>query len=191
MIFSRPNSVCPEPVEGLPCFPKVRKRGSASTSSAQTVICILAIGLLTTPVLAKDRLGAWQSWAAFKDPETPRCYAIGAPDKSSGDGGYLSVGFWPKRKVGHQLYVHLSRERSANAGITLSAGGRRFRLETKGNSGWAKDRAMDMAIIAAMRSSNALSIESIGKNGGAIVDAYALRGAASAIDAAALGCVER
>jgi hypothetical protein len=91
--------------------------------------------------------------------------------------------------VGHQVYVRLSRERSSNGGITLTAGGRRFRLVAKGNGGWAKDRTMDMAIIAAVRASRSMSVESIGKNGGAIVDAYALRGAASAIDAAALGCV--
>jgi hypothetical protein len=151
---------------------------------------LLLLGLLAaSPVLAKDRLGAWQSWAAFKDPELPRCYAIGGPEHDVSKGGYLSVGFWPKRGVSHQVYVRLSRERSSNAGITLSAGGRRFRLAAKGNGGWAKDRAMDMAIIAAMRSSNAVSIESLGRNGGIIVDAYALRGAASAIDAAALGCV--
>jgi hypothetical protein len=150
---------------------------------------ILLLAIFSTPLLAKDRLGSWQSWAAFKDPETPRCYAIGAPDKTSGGGGYLSVGFWPKRGVEHQVYVRLSSERSSNGGITITAGGRRFRLVTKGNGGWAKDRAMDMAIIAAIRSAQSMSVESIGKNGGIIVDAYALRGAASAIDAAALGCV--
>jgi hypothetical protein len=150
---------------------------------------VLLLILCATPILAKDRLGAWQSWAAFKDPETPRCYAIGAPEDAASAGGYLSFGFWPKRGVGHQVYVRLSRERSSNGGITLTAGGRRFRLVAKGNGGWAKDRAMDMAIIAAVRASRSMSVESIGKNGGTIVDAYALRGAASAIDAAALGCV--
>ena len=154
-------------------------------------ICVLAVLLISAPLLAKDRLGAWQSWAAFKDAETPRCYAIGAPEESSGEGGYLSVGFWPKRGVGHQIYVRLSRERSSNGGITLSAGGRRFRLVPKGNGGWAKDRTMDLAIIAAIRSSQSMSIESVGRNGGNIIDAYALRGAASAIDAAALGCAGR
>jgi hypothetical protein len=150
---------------------------------------VLLLILLAPPLLAKDRLGAWQSWAAFKDPETPRCYAIGAPEDPTSEGGYLSVGFWPKRGVAHQVYVRLSRERSSNGGITLSAGGRRFRLVTKGNGGWAKDRAMDMAIIAAIRASRSMSVESTGKNGGVIIDAYALRGAASAIDAAAMGCV--
>ena len=152
---------------------------------------IFAVALIATPALAKERLGAWQSWAAFRDAETPRCYAIGAPDESSGEGGYVSVGFWPKRGSGHQVYVHLSRERSTNSGITLSAGGRRFRLIAKGNSGWARDRQTDMAIIAAIRSSQSLSITSMARDGRTIVDAYATRGAASAIDAAALGCAGR
>ena len=152
---------------------------------------LLVLALVATPALAKERLGAWQSWAAFRDAEAPRCYAIGAPDESSGEGGYVSVGFWPKRGLGHQVYVHLSRERSTNSGITLSAGGRRFRLIAKGNSGWAKDRQTDMAIIAAIRSSQSLSIASMARDGHTSVDAYATRGAASAIDAAALGCAGR
>lgn len=154
-------------------------------------LLLLAAALAATPALAKERLGAWQSWAAFRDAETPRCYAIGAPDETSGERGYVSVGFWPKRGLGHQIYVHLSRERSTNSGITLSAGGRRFRLIAKGDYGWAKDRQTDMAIIAAIRSAQSLSITSVARDGRTIVDAYATRGAASAIDAAALGCAGR
>jgi hypothetical protein len=142
--------------------------------------------IAAAPLLAKERLGAYQSWAAFKDAEVPRCYAIGSPDESSGTGGYVSVGFWPKRGLSHQLNVRLSSTRSSDAGITLSVGGRRFQLTADGNIGRAKDRAMDLAIIAAMRSSQSMSVQSSG-----ITDAYALRGAASAIDAAALGCAAK
>jgi hypothetical protein len=152
---------------------------------------LLFAALIAAPALAKDRLGAWQSWAAFRDVETPRCYAIGAPEESSGEGGYVSVGFWPAKGLGHQLFVQLSRDRSSNSGITLSAGGRRFRLIASGNSGWAKDRQTDMAIIAAIRSSQSLSVTSVARDGRTIVDAYATRGAASAIDAAALACTRR
>ena len=155
-------------------------------------LALAAILLIAAaPLPAKERLGAYQSWAAFKDAEIPRCYAIGSPDESSGTGGYVSVGFWPKRGLSHQLYVRLSRARSDNAGIRLSVGGRRFQLAADGNTGRAKDRAMDLAIIAAMRSAGSLSIQSTGVNGGTITDAYALRGAASAIDAAALGCATK
>lgn len=150
-----------------------------------------ALVLLATPLLAKDRLGAYQDWAAFKDPEVPRCYAIGSPEETNGaktgGGGYVSVGFFPKSGLTHQIYVRLSRPRSANAGITLTVGGRRFALKPDGNGGWARDRTSDLAIVAAIRASQSLSVQSSGP-GGNIIDAYALRGAASAIDAAALGC---
>ena len=153
---------------------------------------LLCAAALAAPLAAKDRLGVFQGWAAFRDPATPRCYAISAPEETIGTptrNGYLSIGFWPKRQITHQIYVRLSRERSSNSGITLSAGGRRFRLKVEGSSGWATDRRMDLAIIAAIRSATSLSVESIGRNGRSIVDAYSLRGAPSAIDAAALGCV--
>jgi hypothetical protein len=155
---------------------------------------LLCAAALAVPLAAKDRLGVYQGWAAFRDPAASRCYAISAPEETVGKptvDGYLSIGFWPKRRVTHQIYVRLSRERSTNSGITLSAGGRRFRLKVDGSSGWATDRRMDFAIIAAMRSATSLSVESIGRNGRSIVDAYSLRGAPSAIDAAALGCVAK
>lgn len=155
---------------------------------------LITAAIVAAPAIAKDRLGVYQGWAAFRDPETPRCYAITAPEETVGTAtrkAYISVGFWPKRGVSHQVYVRLSRERSTNSIITLSAGGRRFRMKGEGSNGWATDRRMDLAIIAAMRSATSLSVESIGRDGRSIVDAYALRGAPSAIDAAALGCVSK
>jgi hypothetical protein len=149
------------------------------------------LALAPCPVIARDSLGIYQNWAAFKDAETPRCYAIAQPEQRISGAtrpGYFSVGFWPKKKVSHQIYVSLSRDRSANSAITVSVGGRRFRLRSAIEGGWASDRRMDVAIIAAMRTSESVSVESVGRDGRAIVDAYALRGAPSAIDAAALGC---
>jgi hypothetical protein len=158
---------------------------------AEFALAALALGCAASPVDARDRLGIYQSWAAFKDPETPRCYAIAAPESrisGSTRPGYFSIGFWPRKGVKHQIYVSLSRDRSSNSGVTISAGGRRFRLKATPTGGWATGRQMDVAVVAAIRSSASLSVESIGRDGRAIVDAYSLRGAPSAIDAAALGC---
>ena len=164
-------------------------------SAGKHMLLMFALTLAAAaPLAAKDRLGVYQGWAAFRDPETPRCYAISEPDETVGPptrAAYVSIGFWPKRSVTHQLYVRLSRDRSANSGVTLTAGGRRFRLKANSNAAWAADRRMDLAIIAAIRSATSLSIETIGRDGRSIVDAYALRGAPSAIDAAALGCAVR
>lgn len=157
----------------------------------KTALWLLTILAFATPLSAKDRLGVYQSWAAFRDPATPRCYAISAPDetlRTPTQPAFLSVGFWQKSGITHQIYVRLSRNRSDESGVTLSAGGRRFRLKASGDTAWATDRRMDLAIVAAMRSAMSLSIETIGKDGRSIVDAYSLRGAPSAIDAAALGC---
>ena len=53
---------------------------------------------------------------------------------------------------------------------------------------WAADARGDATIIAAMRSASSMSIQTRDAQGRAFADAYALRGAATAIDAAALGC---
>jgi hypothetical protein len=153
-----------------------------------------AAALFAVPVAAKERLGIYQNWAAFKDAETPRCYAIAQPEQrisGSQRPGYFSVGFWPKKGATHQIYISLSRDQSSNSSTNISVGGRRFRLKSNPSGGWAPDRRTDLAIISAMRTSASLSVESIGRDGRAIVDAYSLRGAPSAIDAAALGCAAR
>ena len=46
----------------------------------------------------------------------------------------------------------------------------------------------DLAIITAMRAGRSLSVEALGAGGRPFADVYALAGAATAIDAAAVGC---
>jgi hypothetical protein len=61
---------------------------------------------VAAPLSAKDRLGVYQGWAAFRDPETPRCYSISEPDETIRPptrAAYVSIGFWPKRNVTNQL----------------------------------------------------------------------------------------
>ncbi|MBA4748237.1 MAG: hypothetical protein H2056_05950 [Sphingopyxis sp.] len=150
--------------------------------------------LLAAPALgqgARTALGIFESWGAFRDAKTARCYAIAAPQASAGRGqvrGYASVGFWPKSRIRQQLYVRLTRPRAANAELRLTLGELRFVLTGNGVHGWAQDARMDAAIVAAMRSSTRMVVESSGADGRRIADRYALRGAATAIDAAALGC---
>jgi hypothetical protein len=70
----------------------------------------------------------------------------------------------------------------------VSIAGRRFRLTANRSDGWSQDKRMDAAIVAAIRSAKSMTVESTGRDGEAIVDAYLLRGAATAIDSASLGC---
>ncbi|GAB5481042.1 MAG: hypothetical protein Pars92KO_07990 [Parasphingorhabdus sp.] len=157
-------------------------------AAALTAICFAT---LSVPIAAKDSLGVFNSWGAFRDPAVPRCYAIAESEDIRGKAerkSYASVGFWPRRNVRAQFHVRLSRDRSTNSRVMVGIGGRRFQLTANRSDGWSQDKRMDAAIIAALRSANSMTIESTGRDGKPIVDAYLLRGAATAIDAASLGC---
>ena len=151
--------------------------------------------LLALPVLVATAppaaLGIFGGWGAFRDPATPRCYAIASPTATIGRGQvkpYASGGYWPRQRIRGQFYIRLSKERGAGRELRLRVGSRRFILTGNGVHGWAGDARMDAAIIAAIRTAPSMSVESATATGGAIVDTYRLRGAATAIDAAALGC---
>ena len=138
-------------------------------------------------------LGIFDGWGAFRDPATPRCYALASPSATIGTPqvkAYASVGYWPKSRIRGQFYVRLSKARDPARELRLTIGSRRFILTGNGAHGWASDPRMDAAIIAAMRSAPSMSVESGTANGRAIADTYRLRGAATAIDAAALGCAK-
>lgn len=151
----------------------------------------LAISVISVPVIAKDPLGIFNSWGAFRDAEIPRCYAIAESEEITGKAqrkSFATVGFWPKRSIRRQFHVRLSRDRSTNSRLMVSIAGRRFQLTASRSDGWSQDKRMDAAIIAAIRSATSMTVESVGRDGKPIVDAYRLRGAATAIDAASLAC---
>ncbi|HUD93756.1 invasion associated locus B family protein [Sphingobium sp.] len=156
--------------------------------------CALALSTLTllmaTPAGARDSLGIFENWGAFRDPGAPRCFAIAEPVARRGQArkGFASVGNWPRQRVRGQLHIRLSRTRSTQAPVTLSVGERRFTLVAGQVDAWAPDARNDAQIIAAMRSASSMSVQTVGADGRAFADSYALRGAATAIDAAALGC---
>lgn len=158
---------------------------------ALVILIALCFATLSDPIAAKDSLGIFNSWGAFRDLNVPRCYALAESEEITGKAerkSYASVGFWPKRNIRAQFHVRLSRDRSSNSRVMVGIGGRRFQLTANRSDGWSQDKRMDAAIIAALRSANSMTIESTGRDGKPIVDAYLLRGAATAIDAASLGC---
>ena len=119
-----------------------------------TIFAVLLAGL-ATPALARDALGMFGEWAAFRDPAVPRCYAIAkaAPSTLQRDyQPYADVAFWPKQGVRGQVHFRLSRKLAGDAKITLNIGGQRIALTGGGGDAWAVDKRGDAAIVAAMRS---------------------------------------
>lgn len=154
---------------------------------------IAALLLLAAAGQAPGRvpLGIFEGWGSFRDAAPARCYAIAQPVQGARRGAFASVAGWPGQGVRNQLHIRLSRVRDPRAKVTLSVGERRFELIAGPSDAWAPDVRTDAAIVAAMRSSRSMSVESIARGGGAFADVYALKGAATAIDAAAVGCVRR
>ena len=155
------------------------------------VLVVSAI-FLATPALARDSLGMFESWGAFRDPGVPRCYAISMADKPRGAKvdyqAYADVGHWPKRALRNQIHFRLSRRLAPATPIRLRIDKQDFVLTGGGGDAWSTDRRMDAAIVAAMRSGKAMRVRARAADGREVNDYSALPGAASAIDAAALGC---
>ena len=155
---------------------------------------LLLTGLLAAaPVAAQAReaLGIFDSWGAFRDAEPLHCFAIAEPAQSPGARGwrpFASVATWPGRGARGQLHIRMSRIKRPGTPVTLSIGERRFALVAGRAEAWAPDARADAAIVAAIRSGRSMSVSTVAESGGGFADTYKLRGAATAIDAATLGC---
>lgn len=148
-----------------------------------------ALMLLLQP---RDALGTFGSWGAFRDPSPLRCFAIAKPVERYRSGQpFASIATWPGQGLRNQLHIRLSRVRAPNARVTLAIGERRFELRAGDADAWAPDSRTDAALVAAIRDGRSMSVETVSANGTAFADTYALPGAATAIDAAALGCAGR
>jgi len=162
-------------------------------STMTRLVAPLALGALlclAAPLAARDSLGVYDGWAAFRDASPARCYAIakaqGSPPPAS---AYATISNWPEKDVRGAVHFVLSRE--VTGSVRLAVGGKRFALVAKGRNAWAKDTRDDAAIIAALRSAAQMSVSADGAKGGTFTDRYALTGAATAIDAATVGCAKR
>jgi hypothetical protein len=152
---------------------------------------LFALLVCATPATAaRTSLGTFDSWGAFKDDSPARCYAIAQPVR--GGGGkwrpFASVGTWPQARVRGQVHIRLGREKLASAPVTLTIGNRRFEMVAGGADVWAPDPRIDASIVAMMRSAPSMSIATRAATGAGFAETYALKGAATAMDAAALGC---
>ena len=97
----------------------------------RTSLLLASLALVAAPALARDALGMFGSWASFRDPQTPRCYAIAmaAPSAKQRDfQPYADVAWWPRQQVRGQVHFRLSRKVQAGGRIVLSVGDQRIAL---------------------------------------------------------------
>jgi hypothetical protein len=151
---------------------------------------VLALAL-STAAQARDSLGMFSGWGAFRDPAVPVCYAIAKAQPSTRSREYqpyVDVGTWPRRQVRGQVHFRLARTIAQGSRVTLWLNNQRFELVGGGGDAWAADRRMDAAIVAAMRSADSMTVWARDTRGNSYSSTYSLVGAATAMDAAAVGC---
>ncbi|MBA4164013.1 MAG: hypothetical protein C0510_05210 [Erythrobacter sp.] len=161
---------------------------------SRLIFAMLAAIALAAPLAAKDSLGVFSGWAAFRDPAAARCYAIAKPEDSRNprdQAPYATVATWPGKQIRNQLHFRPSRKLAKGARISLRIGPRSFELTGGGADAWATDAAMDAAVVAAMRSAERMTLRASDAKGRRFSDSYLLAGAATAIDAATLACARK
>ncbi|HKX79634.1 MAG TPA: hypothetical protein VJM34_14035 [Novosphingobium sp.] len=151
----------------------------------------LCAAALAIPAPARDSIGLYAQWGAFRDAAVPRCYAIAKAVPSSLKRDYqpyASIGTWPRRALRNQVHFRASRKISPAATIVLTLGAQRFELVGGGGDAWPADRQKNAAIVAAMRSAPNMTLSTRDVSGRRFSNSWNLAGAASAMDAASLGC---
>lgn len=157
----------------------------------RSALCAVFFALLAVPAAARDSLGVFGTWAAFRDPGAPRCYAIAMAEPSAKERDYqpwADVASWPRQGLRGQVHFRLSRKLAPGNAISLLIGGQRLALTGGGGDAWAADKRMDAAIVAAMRSAGEMTVSARDAKGRGFSNTWRLQGAATAMDAAALGC---
>lgn len=159
----------------------------------RAALALAVLGLIGAGAAhARDRLGVWNDWGAFRDAGVPRCYAIAMaadqPGQRRETQPYFTVANWPRRNIHGEVHIRLSRDSAPGKPVAITIGTQKFTALANGVDAWAIDRRTDAALIAALRGNGDMIIYAHGHDGRAMREVYHLAGAASAIDAASLGC---
>ena len=157
------------------------------------VAAVLVLGT-SFPALARENMGIYENWGAFRDTLVPRCYAIAKALPSTMHREYqpyATIDTWPKRGMRNQVHFRLSRKLATEPRLSLRIGGRSFALIGGGGDAWAADARMNAAITSAMRSASEMTVSASDAQGNRFSNTWRLGGAASAMDAAAIGCARR
>lgn len=129
------------------------------------------------------------AWAAIDRGATceavSRSTRIAAPGKVQALAGFT---FSADRRQWGEFHARLRRLPRPGAAVMLRVDNQPFLLVSRGNWAWSDGPLEEQAIIAALRGGSGMSVESRDMGGQRFVDAYALDGAATAIDAAAAAC---
>jgi len=153
-------------------------------------LAVLATGVWAAPLAAKDSLGCSPAGARFAIPRCALLCNRGARTvrRRARLPALCQHRHLPRQAIRGQLHIRLSHKVGPASAIRLVVGTQRFELSGGGGDAWAQGKAMDAAIVAAMRSAGKMTVSARSVSGRLFTDSYSLAGAATAMDAATIGC---
>jgi hypothetical protein len=147
---------------------------------------LLALALLAaSPAQARDSLGLFGDWGAFR--QRGSCYATTA-SASDVQGrkapAYLTVTLWAGNRSPQVMIGLGTNAKSAK----LSASGQGFTPSVRGDAAWMPDSRGDGLLIAALSASSSATVSMISPRNNRLTDRYSLKGFNEAWQAVQRGC---
>lgn len=150
---------------------------------------MLALALVFALAAPGKVIYASGGWAAID--RGARCEALSRSERpvTKGESAAVAgIAFDAYRRHWGEVHVRLAHAPRQGSSVVLDAAGRSFLLAAGGAQAWARDSAQDRAIITALRDGSGMRVTARDASGKRIVERFATRGAATAIDAAAARC---
>ena len=142
-----------------------------------------------------ELLGQHGDWTAYKFMENNGkvCYMVSQPKQEEGN--------YKRRGDIYALVTHRPSENTMDvfsyvagysyqngSSVTVSFGGRSFKLFTQGETAWAEDAATDKKIAAAIRSGSNMIVKGTSSRGTPTKDTFSLKGSGAAYKAISKEC---
>jgi hypothetical protein len=148
-------------------------------------IAILLFIALPAPALAKETLGVFGDWGAFKTARG--CYAV--TQSSSAAQGRKSPATLGVARFAGQRGVQASMSLGTAArSAKLTVGGQGFSPRIEGDMAWMPDANGDAILIAAMARSSSAASTLVSARGNRLADRFSLTGFANALRAIQSAC---
>jgi len=173
--------------------PKKAKPMKLPKTAAATTLALALAG----PAAAREVLGVFGDWTAFKDDDGKACYMASAPKSAKGNytkrgDPYLMV----LKRIGgrgpDEVSVEAGYSYKADSQVTLTVvigqSDKTFKMFTKGETAWAWSGEDDREISKAIRAGSKATVVGRSKRGTKTTDIYGLDGSTAAYEAITDAC---
>ncbi len=146
----------------------------------------IGIAMIASPVFARDSLGVFGDWGAFR--ERGACYAIAAPtraDTGKRSDPYITVSQFTAQGTTPQVMVAAG---TAVRSVSVRAGGQGFKPIARNDAAWMPDSRGDQLLIQAFQVGNSINVDITTARGNRLRDQYSLNGFGDAWKAAQVAC---